>query len=69
MHFSAILKLLRKMYKFLGLFPIQEATGENVFNVINKEIISCGQPLENCICYGSDGAANIVKKITQFGVE
>ncbi|KAF8777684.1 Zinc finger protein 862 like protein [Argiope bruennichi] len=47
--------------QLLGLIPVQEATGENIFNVINEEIKSCGQTLENCIGFASDGAANMVR--------
>ena len=46
--------------KFLRLFPVQGATGENIFNVIFQEITACGLLFENCIGYGSDGAYNMV---------
>lgn len=45
---------------FLGLIPVHEATGENLFNVINEEVKSCGQDLSNCIGFASDGANNMM---------
>jgi hypothetical protein len=45
---------------FIGLIPVQEATGEKVFNLID-EIKRCGQSLANCICFAMDGASNMVR--------
>ena len=45
---------------FLSLIPVQEATGDNIFNLINKEIKSCNKDLKNCIGFASDGASNMV---------
>ena len=46
--------------RFLSLIPVQEATGENIFNHIKQEIENCNQILENCIGFASDGASNMV---------
>ncbi|XP_076046274.1 uncharacterized protein LOC143028287 [Oratosquilla oratoria] len=43
-----------------GLFPIVDATGENLFNLIDNEIKNYGQNLGNCIGFASDGASNIM---------
>lgn len=44
---------------FSGLIPIQEATGENLFNLLNDEIQRCDQSLKNSIYFASDGASNM----------
>ena len=46
---------------FLSLIPVQEATGDNIFNLIKNEIESCNQDLKNCIGFASDGASNMVR--------
>ncbi|CAG5133498.1 unnamed protein product, partial [Candidula unifasciata] len=45
---------------FLALISLQVATGENIFNLIDKEIKRCGQSLTNCIAFASDGASNMI---------
>jgi hypothetical protein len=45
---------------FIGLIPVQEATGEKIFNLIDEEIKRCGQILANCIGFATDGASNMV---------
>jgi hypothetical protein len=44
---------------FIGLIPVQEATGEKIFNLIDEKIKRCGQSLANCIGFATDGASNI----------
>ena len=39
---------------FLSLIPVLEATGEIVFNLIEKEITSSNQCLEKCIGFASE---------------
>ena len=41
---------------FFCLLPVHEITGENMFNILNEEIIACGQDLSNCIGFAADGA-------------
>ena len=50
------------MTEFVALLPIQEANAENIFSLIEEEIAKCGQTLQNCIGYGSDGASTMVGK-------
>jgi hypothetical protein len=38
---------------FIGLIPVQEATGEKIFNLIDEEIKRCGQCLANCIGFAT----------------
>ena len=45
---------------FLSLISVHEATAENLFNLIEEEIVACGQSLENCIGFASDGASTMV---------
>jgi len=45
---------------FIGLIPVQEATGLKTFNLIEEEIKGCGQSPANCIGFATDGASNIV---------
>ena len=45
---------------FLSLISVHEATAENLFNLIQEEIVACGQSLENCIGFASDGASTMV---------
>ncbi|XP_067125821.1 zinc finger protein 862-like [Centruroides vittatus] len=45
---------------FLGLIPVQKATGDNIFNLVSDEIHKFGQSLTNCIRFVSDGASNMV---------
>ena len=45
---------------FVGLIPVEEATGEKIFNLIDEEIKRCGQSLANCIGFAKDGASNMV---------
>jgi hypothetical protein len=45
---------------FVGLIPVQEATGEKIFNLIDEEIKRCGQSLAYCIGSATDGASNMV---------
>jgi len=44
----------------IGLIPVQEATGEQIFNLIDEEIKICGQSLASCIGFETDGASNMV---------
>ena len=46
--------------RFLGLVSIPEASGELIFNAIEKEVKEFGQTLTNCVGFSSDGAANMV---------
>jgi hypothetical protein len=46
---------------FIGLIPVQEATGEKKLNVIDEEIKRCGQSLANCIGFTTDSASNMVR--------
>ena len=34
---------------FTGLIPVQEVTGEKIFNLIDERIKRCGQCLANCL--------------------
>jgi len=45
---------------FIGLIPVQEATGEKMFNLIEEEIRRYGQSPANCIGFATDGASNMV---------
>jgi hypothetical protein len=45
---------------FIGLIPMQEATGEKIFNLTDEEIKGCGQSLANCVDFAMDGASNMV---------
>ena len=36
---------------FIGLIPVQGATGEKMFNSIDEEIKRCGQSIANCIAF------------------
>jgi len=60
-HMCTIVRFLNDRRKeivtgFIGLIPVQEATGENILNLIDKEIKRCGQCLANCIGFAMDGA-------------
>ena len=46
---------------FIGLIPVQEATGEKIFILIDEETKRCGQSLANCIGFVTDGASNMVR--------
>ena len=64
-HMCTIVRFLNDRRKeivtgFIGLIPVQEATGENILNLIDKEIKRCGQSLDNCIAFAMDGASNMV---------
>ena len=39
---------------------MQEATGENIFNLIDERINICGQSLSNGVGFATDGASNVV---------
>jgi hypothetical protein len=45
---------------FIGVIPVQEATGEEIFNLIDEEIKRCGQSPANYIGLAMDGALNMV---------
>jgi hypothetical protein len=45
---------------FIGLIPVQEATGKKIFSLIDEEIKRCGQSVANCIGFATDGASNLV---------
>jgi hypothetical protein len=45
---------------FIGLIPVQDATGGKIFNLVDEEIKRCGQSLANCIGFATDGASNMV---------
>jgi hypothetical protein len=45
---------------FIGLIPMQEATGERMYNLIDEEIKRCGQSLASYIGFATDGASNMV---------
>jgi len=42
---------------FIGLIPVQEATGAKIFNLIDEEMKRCDQNLANCIDFATDGAS------------
>jgi len=46
--------------EFIGLIPVQEATGEKMFNLIEEEIKRCGQSPANYIGFATDGTSNMV---------
>lgn len=46
--------------RFLCLMPITDASGEKIFEAMNTAITECGNRMENCIGYASDGASNMV---------
>jgi len=39
---------------------LQEATGEKIFNLIDKGIKRCGQRLSSCVGFATDSASNMV---------
>jgi hypothetical protein len=45
---------------FIGLIPVQEATGEKISNLTDEEVKRCGQSLANCIGFAMDGVSNMV---------
>jgi len=45
---------------FIGWIPVQETTGEKIFNLIDERIKRCGQSLSNCVSFATDGASNMV---------
>jgi hypothetical protein len=45
---------------FIGVTPVQEATGEKMFNLIDEEIKRRGQSIANCIGFATGGASNMV---------
>jgi hypothetical protein len=59
---SSILSDKRKeiVTGFIGLIPVQETTGGNIFNLIDEEIKRCDQSLANCIDFATDGASDMV---------
>jgi len=46
---------------FIGIVPLQEATKENKFKLIDEKIKRYGQSPANCVGFVSDGASNIVR--------
>ncbi len=46
---------------FLGLIPVTSTTGEELFCVLKEKLESLGLSLKNCLGYGSDGAANVIR--------
>lgn len=47
---------------FMELVLIQEAKAENIFSIIEEKITECGQNLQNCLSFGSDGMSTMVGK-------
>jgi hypothetical protein len=45
---------------FISLIPVQEATGEKIFNLSDEEIKRSGQILAKCIGFATDCASNMV---------
>jgi hypothetical protein len=45
---------------FIGLIPVQEATGEKILSLTDEEIKRCGQSLATCIGFATDGVSNMV---------
>jgi hypothetical protein len=46
---------------FIGLMPVQEATGGKKFNLIDEETERCGQSVANRIGFAMEGASNMVR--------
>jgi hypothetical protein len=45
---------------FIGLIPMQAASGDKILNLIDKKIKRCAQSLANCTGFATDGASNTV---------
>jgi hypothetical protein len=45
---------------FIGLIPVQGATGEKIFDLLVEEIKKCGQCLPICIGFATVGCNNAV---------
>ena len=47
---------------YVGIVPVVEATGSNVFDLLKATLKKLGLIISDCIGFGSDGASTMVGK-------